>query len=80
MVLGEAGDAVDLVDAGFRLLQRLRVDVGRVDQRARQQPFLAQQNGQRIGLFAGAAAGHPDLQRRIGPQQRHHLARAATRK
>ena len=73
MVLGEAGDAVHVVDAGLRLLQRLGVDVRRVDQRAREQAFLAQENRERVRLFAGAAAGHPDFQRGVGAQQRDHL-------
>ena len=73
MVVGEARDAIDGVHARFRLLQRLRIDVGRIDERALEQALLAQQDRERIRLLAGAAARHPHAQRRIGAQQRHDL-------
>jgi hypothetical protein len=51
-------------------VQRPRVDVGGVDDRALKQPLLAEEDGQGIGFLAGAAAGHPQLQRRVGAQER----------
>ena len=55
------------------LRERVLVDVGRVEQRALLEPFLAEQDDEGIELLAAAAAGDPDLERRIGAQVRHHL-------
>ncbi|MNT45840.1 hypothetical protein D3C72_1824430 [compost metagenome] len=55
------------------LFQRARIDVGGVDDGTVQQAFFAQHNGHRIHLFTGAASGDPDLDRRVGSQQRHHF-------
>ncbi len=78
MVFGEACYTGQIVNSRLRLLQRVRVDVRRVDERAREQPFFPQQDSQRIDLFARAAAGDPDLERRVGAKDRHHAARAAS--
>ena len=72
VVVGEAGDAVHGVHAGLGTLQRVGIDVGGVDQAAFEQAFFMQQDGEGIDLFAGAAARHPDLERRVGAQQRYH--------
>ncbi len=55
------------------LVQRMRVDVGGVDDGALKQPFLTQQDGHGIHLFPRAAARDPDLDRGPGTQQRHHF-------
>ena len=73
VILGESADTIDIKHARLGFRQRMRVDVGRVDQASRKKSFLAQQDRQGIRLLARAAAGHPDLQRRVGPQQRHDL-------
>ena len=73
MVLGESRHPRHVEHARLGGAQRVRVDVGGVDQGAVQQAFFLQQDGQRIHLFPRAAPGHPDLERRVGAQQRHHL-------
>ena len=62
MVLGESGDTRHVEHAGFGRAQGMRVDVGGIDQRALQQAFFLQQDGQRIDLFSRAAARHPHPQ------------------
>ena len=73
MVLREKRNPVDGVDAGFRGMKRVLVDVGGVEDGAFFQTFLAKQNDQRIEFFALAAACDPDLEGRVGLQVRHHL-------
>ena len=77
MVLREELDAVEREDPCFGLGQRLVVDVGGVEQRALLQAFFPEQDGEGIHLLAAAAAGHPDLERRVGAQMRHHFSRIA---
>ncbi|MNF64600.1 hypothetical protein D3C84_463400 [compost metagenome] len=73
IIPGVGADVVPGKDAPPGLFQRPRVDVGRVDEGAFQQPLLAQQNRQRIDLFPGAATGDPEFDRRVGLEQRHHF-------
>ena len=56
-----------------RALQRRLVDVGRVDPRAVEQALLVQGDRHRVDLLARRAAGVPDADERIGPQQREHV-------
>jgi hypothetical protein len=72
-VAGEGRDPVERVDAGARGPQRLRVDVSGVDQRAREQPVLVEEDGERVDLFAGAAAGDPHPRGRVGGKRRQHV-------
>ena len=73
MVLGKSRHPRHVEHSRLCRAQRVRVDVRGVDQRAVQQAFFLQQDGQRIHLFSRAAPGHPDLERRVGAQQWHHL-------
>lgn len=68
MVLGKEGEALQVVHAGFRLGEGRAVDVGGVEHGLAFQSFLPEQDGEGIQFFAGAAAGHPDLERGIGPE------------
>ena len=61
---------VERKDPLARLPQHHLVHVGRVDAAAVVQPFLLQQNRQRVDLFAGRAARLPDADERIGAKQR----------
>ena len=60
-------------DAVLGALQHGLVDVGRVDAAAVVEPFLLQQDGHRVDLFAGRTAGVPDADEGIRAQQRHDL-------
>ncbi|MNN43131.1 hypothetical protein D3C81_1573540 [compost metagenome] len=65
--------ALHRIDALLGPVQGTWVDIGGIQDGALEQAFLAQQDGHRIHLLAGAAASDPDLDRRPGAQQRHHF-------
>ena len=73
VIRGEAWNALRVINARGGRLQDSRVDIGSIDDRLGQQPFLMQQNSERIRLFAGTAAGDPHLERGISAQQWHNL-------
>jgi hypothetical protein len=83
-VLGDLG----AVDAPARSRERLRVDVGREDLHGTRgggaRGLLAREDGERVRLLVGGAAGHPDPHRRgdglreergqdVGGEEREHL-------
>ncbi|MNY16177.1 hypothetical protein D3C86_1494300 [compost metagenome] len=74
LVVGRVGaDILHREDALLGLVQRARVDVRGVNDRAVQQSLFTQEDGHRIDLFPGAAPGDPDLDRRVSLEQRHHF-------
>lgn len=74
LVIGGVGAHVLERENAFPgFFQRLRVDVGRVNEAALQQAFFLQQDGERIHFLAGAAARDPDLQRGVGSEHRGHM-------
>ncbi|MNL28187.1 hypothetical protein D3C87_1498200 [compost metagenome] len=75
LVIGSVGaDILHRENPLLGFLQRARIDIGGVDDRALEQALFTQQDRHRIDLFTGAATGNPDLDRRISLEQRHYLA------
>src|SRR6202167_6092976 len=68
MVLSKDFDAIEVVDARLGFCKGFLIDVGRIEQCPVFQTLFAEQNHERIELFPGAAAGDPDLQRRVGAE------------
>src|SRR5580704_19150830 len=73
MVLGEHFDAIEDVDAGLRFCQGFLIDICRIEQCPVFKTLFAEQNYERIELFARTAPGDPDLQRRVGAEMRNDL-------
>lgn len=73
MVLSEFAQAIHRIDARLSRLQRVGVNVRRIEKGPVVKTFLLEEDGEGIDLFAVAAARDPDLQRRIGAQMRQHL-------
>src|ERR1700733_3213797 len=71
MVLREHFDAIEVVDSGLGFCQGILIDVGRIEQSPVFETLFAEENHERIELFARTAAGDPDLQRRVGAEMRN---------
>ena len=63
--------AIDGVDARLGGAERGVVDVGRVEDGAVEEPFLGEEDRERVDLLAGRAPGDPDLERGIRREHRH---------
>src|SRR6185437_1633298 len=74
VALAEAGGAPEIVDPRLARLEGGGADVGRVEEAPREQPLLVEQDGERVGLLAGAAAGDPGADERVGREARQDLA------
>ena len=73
VVLGVRLHPLEREDARPRRLDRILVDVGRIDAGAFIEAFFVQEDRQRVDLFPGRASGTPDPGERIRVELRHDV-------